>query len=67
MADYVVTRVVEEPTIRDGAAAADLRYEFLVDKDGPFFERFDKATATADTIAARLREFARLIRMTRTG
>jgi len=67
MADYTVTRVVEEPTVRDGRPAADLRYEFTVGNDGPFFERFDKATATAQTIAARLREFARLIETTRAG
>lgn len=63
--DYKVSRIVEEPTLRDGKAAADLRVEFTVGDDGPFFERFDKGTATEHTIQARLRDLARMIQMVR--
>ena len=63
--DYTVVRVSEEPTFVGGKPAADLRYEIKVGDDGPFFERFDKATATEFTIQQRLSEFARMIQATR--
>ena len=59
--EYVVTRITEDVARDGGETVSYLRYEFLVGKDGPFFERFAKATATEYTIAARLSEFARLI------
>ena len=63
--DYTVVRVTEEPTFVDGKPSADLRYEVKIGNDGPFFERFEKATATVFTITQRLNELARMIQSTR--
>ena len=59
--EYVVTRITEDVLLERGDYVSYLRYEFLVGKDGPFFERFKKATATESEIAERLSAFARLI------
>lgn len=59
----VVTRITEDRTIDDqGKGVPFLRVEFKVDRHGPFVEKFDKASYTADVRDARLNAFALEVR-----
>ena len=57
--DYVIVRVTEEPNLKNGEATADMRVEFTVGKDGPFYERFPKADFNPGAVGLRLGQFAR--------
>lgn len=63
--DYQIRSVIEEPNLRDGSPDADMRVEFMVDKDGPFFERFRKADFTPTLVQLRLSQFARDLKQIR--
>jgi hypothetical protein len=63
--DVKITKQVEDSRYAlDGSRAAFIRVEFYVGKHGPFVERFDKETFTADTRDAKLCAFADQIRTT---
>lgn len=61
--DIKVQQQIEDATLTDGERVPVVRVAFMVGKHGPFFERFDKATFTADVRNSRLNEFARHIRL----
>lgn len=63
--DYVIIDITEEPRFERGRPTADLRVQFMVGDDGPFFERFPKAQTEARDIATRLRAVADLVRQAR--
>lgn len=56
--DYVITRMTEEPFLDNGQASARILIEFKVGTDGPFFERFPKATFNETDARLRLSGFA---------
>jgi hypothetical protein len=61
--DIEITKQVEDSRYgRDGARTAYIRVEFVVGKHGPFVERFDKSTFTADARDAKLNEFGTMVR-----
>lgn len=55
--NYQIIRITEEPTFNDGAPGSDMRVEFKVGSDGPFYERFNKADFTAANVQLRLQQF----------
>lgn len=56
--DYTIVRMTEEPFFDNGKASARILIEFKVGADGPFFERFDKASFTETDARLRLSGFA---------
>jgi len=56
--DYTIIRMIEEPILENGKASARILIEFKVGTDGPFFERFDKATFNDTDARLRLSGFA---------
>lgn len=61
--DVRLINVAEDSTYDTrGERTPYIRVEFNVGKFGPFTERFDKATYSADVRDAKLNEFARHVR-----
>lgn len=61
--DVEITKQVEDAKYnRDGTRTSFVRIEFHVGKHGPFVERLDKATYSAQTRDDRLNAFAREVR-----
>lgn len=56
--DYTITRMTEEPYLENGVAQARIVVEFKVGGDGPFFERFPKASFDETTARIKLEQFA---------
>lgn len=63
--DYQIVSITEEPQTRDGEYSPDIRVQFMVGKDGPFFERFRKSEYSATAAAQRLGDFARDVKQLR--
>jgi hypothetical protein len=63
--DVKITKQVEDSRYGlDGTRTAFIRVEFFVGKHGPFVERFEKETFTADVRDAKLCAFADQVRTT---
>lgn len=61
--DVKITKQVEDARYAlDGTRTAFVRVEFFVGKHGPFVERFEKDTFTADTRDAKLNAWADQVR-----
>lgn len=62
-ADIKITRQIEDARFdQDGTTHYHVRVEFMVGKHGPFVERFDRPTFTAQTRDDKLTAFAREVR-----
>lgn len=61
--DVTITRQIEDARYdQDGSTRYIVRVEFMVGKHGPFVERFDRPTFTAQGRDDKLNAFAREVR-----